>query len=109
MALHAPFSPILALPTRIPSLNSPKTPPTTGIYKAVRCAVGAVVIDDPTVTRRSAKYLPSVWDYDFVQSLASDYTDEKYMKQVERLKDDVRPLINGVMDPLARLELIDAI
>ncbi|KAK9285511.1 hypothetical protein L1049_024705 [Liquidambar formosana] len=109
MAFQDLFSPLLASPTRIPSLSSPKTPPTTGIYKADRCVAGNVVTHDPTLTRRSANYLPSVWDYDFVQSLSTDYTDEKYMRQAERLKGDVKHLINGVMDPLARLELIDAI
>ncbi|CAL5391319.1 unnamed protein product [Camellia sinensis] len=38
-----------------------------------------------------------------------DYTEEKYMREAYNMKDEVKGLINGVMDPLAKLELIDAV
>ncbi|THG22609.1 hypothetical protein TEA_023465 [Camellia sinensis var. sinensis] len=35
--------------------------------------------------------------------------EEKYMREAYNMKDEVKGLINGVMDPLAKLELIDAV
>ncbi|KAL7250347.1 hypothetical protein ACSBR1_012366 [Camellia fascicularis] len=38
-----------------------------------------------------------------------DMQEEKYMREAYNMKDEVKGLINGVMDPLAKLELIDAV
>ena len=38
-----------------------------------------------------------------------DMQDEKYISWADRLKGDVKRLIHEVMDPLAMLELIDAV
>ncbi|CAK9161376.1 unnamed protein product [Ilex paraguariensis] len=35
--------------------------------------------------------------------------EEKYVSQIDQLKGEMKCLINGVMDPLAKLELIDAV
>ncbi|XP_028102783.1 beta-bisabolene synthase-like isoform X2 [Camellia sinensis] len=109
MALRAVFSPFLVSPILLASLQSPKTPTTICPSKSIRCASNTITIDDHTVTRRSANYPPSFWDYNFVQSLSSDYTEEKYMREAYNMKDEVKGLINGVMYPLAKLELIDAV
>ncbi|THG13779.1 hypothetical protein TEA_028242 [Camellia sinensis var. sinensis] len=39
----------------------------------------------------------------------SNMQEEKYMREAYNMKDEVKGLINGVMDPLAKLELIDAV
>ncbi|CAK9178932.1 unnamed protein product [Ilex paraguariensis] len=109
MALQALFSPFLVSTTLLFPLHSSKIPVTLRNSKSTRCVANVITVDDHTITRRSANYLQSVWDYDFVQSLTSDYNEEKYVRQVDKLKDDVKCLINGVMDPLAKLELIDVI
>ncbi|CAK9187059.1 unnamed protein product [Ilex paraguariensis] len=59
--------------------------------------------------RRSANYKPTIWSYDFVKSLRSEYKEEIYARQAHKMKDEVKCLISGVMDPLAKLELIDII
>lgn len=46
-----------------------------------------------TAIRRSANYQPSLWSYDFVQSLSSKYTGEKYRTRLQILKDKVRTMI----------------
>nr|QCF60507.1 sabinene synthase [Salvia dorisiana] len=59
------------------------------------------------VIRRSANYEASVWDDDYIQSLASPYTGEKYAREAERLKDLVNILINDTEKELDQLHLID--
>nr|QQY00626.1 (-)-beta-pinene synthase [Chrysanthemum indicum] len=64
-----------------------------------------------TATRRSANYAPSLWSYDFVQSLSSKYKGDKYKEISQALKEVVRTMIskeNGVVKcPLSMLTLID--
>ncbi|KAL1537412.1 exo-alpha-bergamotene synthase-like [Salvia divinorum] len=57
--------------------------------------------------RRSANYEASVWDDDYIQSLASPYMGEKYVREAEKLKDLVRILIDETEEELDRLHLID--
>ncbi|RWR93523.1 Geraniol synthase, chloroplastic [Cinnamomum micranthum f. kanehirae] len=60
-----------------------------------------------TVPRRSRHYKPSIWDYDFVQLLVSDYKVETYATRVEELKEDVKHLLKETDSYLAQIELID--
>ncbi|XXG69509.1 hypothetical protein AAC387_Pa06g2354 [Persea americana] len=60
-----------------------------------------------TVPRRSRNYKPSIWDYDFVQSLVSDYQVETDATHVEKLKEDVKHLLKETDSSLAQMELID--
>ncbi|KAL6328032.1 hypothetical protein AAG906_033299 [Vitis piasezkii] len=48
------------------------------------------------IVRRTANYHPPIWDYDYVQSLRSDYV----------LKRDVKLMLGKVKKPLDQLELI---
>ncbi|XP_010261300.1 PREDICTED: terpene synthase 10-like [Nelumbo nucifera] len=59
--------------------------------------------------RRSGNYQPSIWDNDFVQSLKTDFTGERYVRWAKKLGEEVRRKFNEVAEPLALLELIDTV
>ncbi|KAA3453119.1 terpene synthase 10-like [Gossypium australe] len=67
-------------------------------------------IEDANITRRSANYHPSIWDYGYVQSLKNDFVqDESYKVRASKLKEEVRMMLGNVVDPLEKLELIDTL
>ncbi|KAL3752995.1 hypothetical protein ACJRO7_000399 [Eucalyptus globulus] len=87
------------------SSSSSSSSPSSGA-QFVTCASK---IEDQEIVRRSANWQPSVWDYDFVQSLSVDYTEDKHMEQVQRLKEEVRGLFDREINQVAKLEFIDVV
>ncbi|KAE8692736.1 Isoprene synthase [Hibiscus syriacus] len=76
------------------------------------CAVSskAQVSDQPKEGRRLANYQPSIWNYDFLQSLNNDHADVLYRERASKLEQEVRFLIhNEDAEPVKLLELIDDI
>ncbi|EXB39111.1 Myrcene synthase [Morus notabilis] len=64
--------------------------------------------DEKIIARRSANYQPPIWNFDFVQSLQTQYTRESYAERFENLKEVVREILSNLEDdPLAQLEHID--
>ncbi|KAD5508573.1 hypothetical protein E3N88_16276 [Mikania micrantha] len=61
--------------------------------------------------RRSASYPPTLWSNDFIQSLSSKFTGEKYEARSQTLKEVLRNMIcegnEMVENPLGILNLID--
>nr|UIO87234.1 terpenoids synthase [Blumea balsamifera] len=60
--------------------------------------------------RRSANYQPSLWSFDYVQSLFSKYTGEVYTTRLDTLKEEARTLIRETTkkgNPLETLGLVD--
>ncbi|XP_048127804.1 (-)-alpha-terpineol synthase-like [Rhodamnia argentea] len=66
-------------------------------------------IEDQEIVRRSVNWQPSIWDYDFVQSLSVAHTEDKYTEQVQRLKEEVKGLFDREMNRVAKLEFIDMV
>ncbi|KAF8391449.1 hypothetical protein HHK36_023754 [Tetracentron sinense] len=63
---------------------------------------------EPMDGRRSANYKPSIWSDNFAESLKSDYTEERCKERAEKLKEEVKHMLDDeVVGPLALLELID--
>ncbi|KDO45600.1 hypothetical protein CISIN_1g044511mg, partial [Citrus sinensis] len=67
---------------------------------------------DQTIIRRSADYGPTIWSFDYIQSLDSKYKGESYAKQLEKPKEQVSAMLQQDdkvvdLDPLHQLELID--
>uniref|UniRef100_Q9FUW5 (+)-4R-limonene synthase n=1 Tax=Schizonepeta tenuifolia TaxID=2849020 RepID=Q9FUW5_9LAMI len=63
----------------------------------------------PTIERRSGNYKPSRWDVDFMQSLNSDYQEERHRTKASELITQVKNLLEKETsdDPIRQLELID--
>ncbi|CAA2986555.1 alpha-farnesene synthase-like [Olea europaea subsp. europaea] len=62
-----------------------------------------------SVERRTANYMPNIWNYSLLQSLTNKYEEEKYRRQEETLKREISCIFHEVKDPVAKLELIDCI
>ncbi|XXG69538.1 hypothetical protein AAC387_Pa06g2380 [Persea americana] len=80
----------------------------TRVASPLNCLPSSVICE-PEVSRRRANYKPNIWDHDLVQSLTSDYQDEAYAKRAEKLKEEIKCLLQQAGNPLAQLELMDSI
>ncbi|NP_001233805.1 linalool synthase [Solanum lycopersicum] len=64
-----------------------------------------------STTRRSGNYKPTMWDFQFIQSLHNPYEGDKYMKRLNKLKKEVKKMMMTVEgshdEELEKLELID--
>ncbi|KAK1556179.1 hypothetical protein Q3G72_000128 [Acer saccharum] len=65
--------------------------------------------DHQPITRRTANFKPTIWSYDYIQSLSSEFAGKKYANRVQELKEDVRAMLVKVSDPLHQMELIDTL
>ncbi|XP_060192871.1 alpha-farnesene synthase-like [Lycium barbarum] len=72
-------------------------------------AFGEIKIDQSLIQRRNANYKPNIWNYDILQSLKSEYSDGKYITEAQKLKEEVLCHLAEMVNPLAKLELIDSI
>ncbi|KAI3445790.1 hypothetical protein Pfo_002455 [Paulownia fortunei] len=63
--------------------------------------------DQILTTRRSGNYTPPLWDLDYIQSLSSEYTEERYLTRASELMVQVKMLLEEEMEPVQQLELID--
>ncbi|TYG52592.1 hypothetical protein ES288_D09G040400v1 [Gossypium darwinii] len=72
-------------------------------------AVATANVSDQKIVRRSANYHPPIWEYDYIQSLKSDYLAESFNEKAIRLVGEVRMMLENVMDPVEKLELIDTL
>ncbi|XP_076947145.1 R-linalool synthase QH5, chloroplastic-like [Bidens hawaiensis] len=75
--------------------------------KSTNVIVKATTTIEP-VSRRSANYAPSLWSFDYIQSLSCElYTGEDCKARADTLKDAVKMMIHKVGSPLSTLELVD--
>ncbi|XP_015162878.1 (-)-camphene/tricyclene synthase, chloroplastic-like isoform X2 [Solanum tuberosum] len=71
--------------------------------------------DEPnpnTIQRRSGNYKPTMWDFQYIQSVNNRYAGDKYMERFDKLKKEIKRnlmmIVEGSIQELdAKLELID--
>ncbi|KAI4331070.1 hypothetical protein MLD38_029293 [Melastoma candidum] len=111
MALRAIFVPSLGTPLIHPRrLSSPAGLPVCSSNR--QAAQGMAMRDDSKqeIQRRSANWPANFWDYKFVGSLGTEYSGERFVEEINMLKEKVKGMINaGNTQPLDKLELIDAV
>ncbi|CAA2958248.1 myrcene synthase, chloroplastic-like [Olea europaea subsp. europaea] len=74
---------------------------------AVQYRILATAPCNQIVIRRSGKYKPPIWEFDYIQSLNSEYTGERYITRASELKMQVKMMLDETMEPLEQVELID--
>ncbi|XP_061340875.1 myrcene synthase, chloroplastic-like [Gastrolobium bilobum] len=75
----------------------------------IQCMALSDVSSHTQTVRRSANFQPSIWHYDYIQSLSSEYKEEKYTKQSRVLKEEIRVMLCQVEDHAEQLEMIDVL
>ncbi|MCL7040336.1 hypothetical protein MKW94_007351 [Papaver nudicaule] len=106
---------ILTLPRLTPALllhthHSITLPiPNTRRKSHVRYAVSSRNSTDPLLPRRSANYHPNIWDFEFVESLISDYKSEICRNRAQKLRENVRAMFVGASGLQYSLKLIDTV
>ncbi|KAG8370983.1 hypothetical protein BUALT_Bualt13G0040000 [Buddleja alternifolia] len=62
------------------------------------------------IARRSANYKPTIWSDEFIQSLNSVYGEKIYLEQAEKLKVEVKALLEKTnSDPFEQIEVVDVL
>ncbi|KAB1205568.1 Myrcene synthase, chloroplastic [Morella rubra] len=109
----------LSLLASVPNFSFPRLTPSkipislvtstrTGSVPTFQCKAATTKISShPVVARRSGNYQPTIWHYDYIESLRSEYAGESCNRRIDKLKGDVRMMLDKVVDPLEQLELID--
>ncbi|GAA0147839.1 hypothetical protein LIER_36595 [Lithospermum erythrorhizon] len=72
--------------------------------------VNVLITDEQKPTgRRSGNYKPSIWDFNFIQSLNNPHVGEEYVKRGAERKEQVKKLLewNNEREPSYYFELID--
>ncbi|KAH9699986.1 TPS27 [Citrus sinensis] len=93
------------------NVNGP-VPLITRVQYRMAASTTTIKPADQSFIRRSADYGPTIWSFDYIQSLDSKYNGESYARQLEKLKEQVRAMLQRDdkvvdLDPLHQLELID--
>nr|QCF60504.1 beta-pinene synthase [Salvia dorisiana] len=78
----------------------------SGPRLCLRCS-SQLSADQLQIERRSGNYSPSRWDVDFIQSLHSDYKEERHMRRAGELIMQVKMMLNNETGSVRQLELID--
>ncbi|KAJ4981080.1 hypothetical protein NE237_031917 [Protea cynaroides] len=101
-ALHTPSSFVSKRPTPYVMVRAPSIVRSNW---QVRCV--ATIQSQAENTKPSVVYQPTIWDYDFVESLQSGYVDDTFRTRAKALTEDIREILNHEFEPIAQLKLIN--
>ncbi|XP_061350600.1 terpene synthase 10-like [Gastrolobium bilobum] len=78
------------------------------VPRPTQCMASNIVSNNSqTILRQSSYFQPSIWTYDYVQSLSSHYKEEVFAEQSRVLKEEVRMMLCKAENEFDQLELID--
>ncbi|XP_045799686.1 terpene synthase 10-like [Trifolium pratense] len=105
---HLSFKMLLPMEKKSSSIaiwnsNFPRTTQCKATYK------DAKVHSSQTITRRSTSFQPSIWTYDYIQSLNSEYKEELYAVNCRMLREEVRMMLCKMENEVDQLEFIDVL
>ncbi|KAL1349797.1 hypothetical protein HN51_026278 [Arachis hypogaea] len=72
-------------------------------------ALNKISNHNQTTPRRSANFKPSIWHYDYIQSLNSKYKQGTYTEPSQALREEVRMMLCKVENHVYQLDLIDVL
>ncbi|XP_062076058.1 myrcene synthase, chloroplastic-like [Humulus lupulus] len=103
-----------SLPIRLKtSSTTAKSRSRSSACYPIQCTVVHSPRSTPTTTtiidRRTANYEPSIWSFDYVESLTSEYKGEPYISRLNELEGDVKRMLVEMENSLPQLELIDTL
>ncbi|KAH0460538.1 hypothetical protein IEQ34_011201 [Dendrobium chrysotoxum] len=106
--------PMLSYSKKQPVLFSYSSTPTFLILQGSMTSFHPISCLSPANTktspaRRTANFQPTIWDDNYIQSLPVDFMEEKYIRQRDKLKEEVRCLIGQQHGLVEQLELVDAL
>ncbi|XP_058727505.1 terpene synthase 10-like isoform X2 [Vicia villosa] len=83
----------------------------SNFHRTTQCKATYEVANDhsQTVPRRTFKFQPSIWTYDYIQSLSSEYTKVTYKEQNLMLREKVRMMFKKMESEIDQLEFIDVL
>ncbi|CAK8534656.1 unnamed protein product [Lathyrus sativus] len=84
----------------------------SNFYHTTRCKASSHEVikgSSLEVPRRSAKFQTSIWTYDYIQSLSSEYNEVMYKEQRLMLREKVRMMFMKMENEIDQLELIDVL
>nr|QIZ63908.1 TPS [Primula forbesii] len=72
--------------------------------KTLKC-----IAADESIARRSGNYKPTIWQYDYIQSIKSDYSGNVHAEKAAKLKEYVKQRLEKVKNPLDKFEILNEI
>ncbi|XP_049351825.1 (R)-linalool synthase TPS5, chloroplastic-like [Solanum verrucosum] len=97
---------------------SSRPPPATCLFSisggkpSSSLVVSKASTPNPTTIRRSGNYKPTMWDFQYIQSVNNRYAGDKYMERLDKVKKEMKKnlmmMVEGSIEELDfKLELID--
>ncbi|CAI8587473.1 unnamed protein product [Vicia faba] len=83
--------------------------PYPGVQLDTRRPARGQINSSQEVTRRSAKFQTSIWTYEYIQSLSSEYKEVMYKEQCLMLREKVRMMFKKMESEIHQLEFIDVL